>query len=212
MYLQGVESIFDITLDRWAAAAASATATCFIRTKSSSRSTTSSTPTRPCCCVDSTSTSSACNELLAVPLALPAYEQVLKASHTFNLLDARGAHLGHRAGALHPARAHAGACAWRRAYYASREALGFPMLRRARPHEPARRPRSDARRDFLVELGTEELPPKALRTLEQAFADAVVRATERTAAQIRRRDLVRDAAAARAAGAAPEPAASPISR
>jgi glycyl-tRNA synthetase beta chain len=29
------------------------------------------------------------------------------------------------------------------------------------------------RRDFLVELGTEELPPKALRALEQAFAEAV---------------------------------------
>ena len=30
------------------------------------------------------------------------------------------------------------------------------------------------RRDFLVELGTEELPPKALPTLERAFADGVV--------------------------------------
>jgi len=30
------------------------------------------------------------------------------------------------------------------------------------------------RRDFLVELGTEELPPKALHTLERAFADGVV--------------------------------------
>jgi glycyl-tRNA synthetase beta chain len=29
------------------------------------------------------------------------------------------------------------------------------------------------RRDFLVELGTEELPPKALRTLERAFADGL---------------------------------------
>ncbi len=28
-------------------------------------------------------------------------------------------------------------------------------------------------RDFLVELGTEELPPKALHTLEQAFADGI---------------------------------------
>jgi glycyl-tRNA synthetase beta chain len=27
--------------------------------------------------------------------------------------------------------------------------------------------------DFLVELGTEELPPKALRPLELAFAEAV---------------------------------------
>src|SRR6202000_1008637 len=33
----------------------------------------------------------ACKELLAAKLALPAYEQVLKASHTFNLLDARPA-------------------------------------------------------------------------------------------------------------------------
>ncbi|MGH8257032.1 MAG: glycine--tRNA ligase subunit alpha, partial [Steroidobacteraceae bacterium] len=33
----------------------------------------------------------ACNELLAAKLALPAYEQVLRASHTFNLLDARRA-------------------------------------------------------------------------------------------------------------------------
>src|SRR5258708_4225217 len=29
------------------------------------------------------------------------------------------------------------------------------------------------RRDFLVELGTEELPPKALRGLEQAFVSGV---------------------------------------
>ena len=50
-----------------------------------------------------------CKELLAAKLALPAYEQVLKASHTFNLLDARARDLGDRAAALHPARAHAGA-------------------------------------------------------------------------------------------------------
>ena len=29
------------------------------------------------------------------------------------------------------------------------------------------------RRDLLIELGTEELPPKALRALEQAFADGL---------------------------------------
>jgi glycyl-tRNA synthetase beta chain len=32
---------------------------------------------------------------------------------------------------------------------------------------------SSERRDFLVELGTEELPPKALHTLELAFADGI---------------------------------------
>ena len=31
-----------------------------------------------------------CQSLLAVPLALPAYDQCMKASHLFNLLDARG--------------------------------------------------------------------------------------------------------------------------
>ena len=29
------------------------------------------------------------------------------------------------------------------------------------------------KRDLLVEIGTEELPPKALRSLEQAFAAAI---------------------------------------
>ncbi|MHB8816671.1 MAG: glycine--tRNA ligase subunit beta [Steroidobacteraceae bacterium] len=33
-----------------------------------------------------------------------------------------------------------------------------------------RAPRNAEKRDFLVEIGTEELPPKALRALEQAFA------------------------------------------
>jgi glycyl-tRNA synthetase alpha chain len=33
----------------------------------------------------------ACEQLLDASLPLPAYEQVLKASHTFNLLDARHA-------------------------------------------------------------------------------------------------------------------------
>jgi glycyl-tRNA synthetase beta chain len=34
-------------------------------------------------------------------------------------------------------------------------------------------PRAAERRDFLVELGTEELPPKALHTLELAFAEGI---------------------------------------
>jgi tetrameric-type glycyl-tRNA synthetase alpha subunit len=70
----------------------------------------------------------ACNALLAVPLALPAYEQVLKASHTFNLLDARGAiSVTERARFILRVRTLARAVA--QAYYASREALGFPLLK-----------------------------------------------------------------------------------
>jgi glycyl-tRNA synthetase alpha chain len=72
----------------------------------------------------------ACNELLAAKLPLPAYEQVLRASHTFNLLDARRAiSVTERARFILRVRTLARAVA--QAYYASREALGFPMLRDA---------------------------------------------------------------------------------
>ena len=72
----------------------------------------------------------ACGALLAVNLPLPAYEQVLKASHAFNLLDARKAiSVTERQRYLLRVRALARAVA--AAYYASREALGFPMLRGA---------------------------------------------------------------------------------
>ena len=69
-----------------------------------------------------------CGELLEHRLALPAYEQVLKASHTFNLLDARRAiSVTERQRFILRVRALARAVA--AAYYASREALGFPMLK-----------------------------------------------------------------------------------
>ena len=72
----------------------------------------------------------ACNDLLAARLPLPAYEQVLKASHNFNLLDARRAiSVTERARFILRVRTLARAVA--QAYYASREALGFPMLRDA---------------------------------------------------------------------------------
>ncbi len=68
-----------------------------------------------------------CTALLAVPLALPAYEQVLKASHTFNLLDARRAiSVTERQRYILRVRTLARGVA--QAYYASREALGFPLL------------------------------------------------------------------------------------
>jgi glycyl-tRNA synthetase alpha chain len=70
----------------------------------------------------------ACQSLLAAKLALPAYEQVLKASHTFNLLDARRAiSVTERQRYILRVRALARAVA--QSYYASREALGFPMVR-----------------------------------------------------------------------------------
>ncbi len=64
---------------------------------------------------------------LESPLALPAYESVLKAAHTFNLLDARGA-ISVTERAAYIARIRNLSRAVAQAYYESRERLGFPML------------------------------------------------------------------------------------
>ncbi len=67
--------------------------------------------------------------LIEVKLALPAYEQVLKAAHSFNLLDARGAiSVTERAAYIGRIRNLARAVA--QSYYESRERLGFPMAPR----------------------------------------------------------------------------------
>jgi len=67
-----------------------------------------------------------CSELIAAGLTLPAYEQVLEASHSFNLLDARRAiSVTERQAYILRVRDMARAVA--EAYFASREALGFPM-------------------------------------------------------------------------------------
>jgi len=74
--------------------------------------------------------------LLGAGLALPGYEMVIKCSHTFNLLDARGTiSVTERAAYIGRVRALARQVA--QAYYASREALGFPMLRRPPAEVPA---------------------------------------------------------------------------
>jgi len=73
-----------------------------------------------------------CRALLAAKLALPAYEQVLKASHTFNLLDARRAiSVTERQRYLLRVRTLASAVA--KVYFETREALGFPLLESAPP-------------------------------------------------------------------------------
>ncbi|WP_341502618.1 glycine--tRNA ligase subunit alpha [Gallaecimonas sp. GXIMD4217] len=65
---------------------------------------------------------------LETPLPLPAYEQVMKASHAFNLLDARHAiSVTERQRYILRVRTLAKGCA--EAYYAAREALGFPMCK-----------------------------------------------------------------------------------
>jgi len=66
--------------------------------------------------------------LIELGLPLPAYEQVLKASHAFNLLDARHAiSVTERQRYILRVRTLARAVA--QAYYDARETLGFPMLK-----------------------------------------------------------------------------------
>ena len=65
--------------------------------------------------------------LLEARLPLPGYEMILKAAHTFNLLDARGAiSVTERAGYIGRIRALSRLVAT--AYVESREAAGYPML------------------------------------------------------------------------------------
>jgi len=66
-------------------------------------------------------------KLIEKSLPYPAYEQVMKASHFFNLLDARHAiSVTDRARFIRRVRAMSQKVA--QAYYDSREALGFPMM------------------------------------------------------------------------------------
>ena len=65
--------------------------------------------------------------IIKVALVLPAYEYCLKCSHTFNLLDARGAiSVTERTGYIARIRNLVRACA--EAYLGQREKIGFPLM------------------------------------------------------------------------------------
>lgn len=67
--------------------------------------------------------------LLEKGLVLPGYDQVLKCSHAFNLLDARGAiSVAERTAYIGRVRTLARLCAQR--YLAQREEMGFPLLKK----------------------------------------------------------------------------------
>ena len=67
-------------------------------------------------------------KLIKEGLPIPAYEMVMKASHSFNLLDARGAiSVTERQRYILRVRALANAVA--QSYFESREKLGFPLVK-----------------------------------------------------------------------------------
>jgi len=75
--------------------------------------------------------------LIEAELVLPAYEMVMRCSHTFNLLDARGA-ISVTERAAYIARVRNLARAVAQAYHESRARLGFPMLGRQAAKKKAR--------------------------------------------------------------------------
>jgi len=116
-------------------------------------------------------------EALKNGLVLPAYDYLLKCSHTFNILDTRGAVGVTERQALF-SRMREMAHRISQAYVDQRQQLGFPFLRAEGsiatgskaanlphiqyPSQPA---------DFLLEIGTEELPAADLQSaLEQLSA------------------------------------------
>lgn len=114
-------------------------------------------------------------KLIEKKFPIPAYDFVMKASHAFNLLDARGLiSVSERAAYISRIRALARAVAG--AYLESREAQGFPLLRKTEkqslPPPPEFRSFNPGKKaDFLFEIGSEELPsrfvPIGIRELEQ---------------------------------------------
>ncbi len=140
--------------------------------------------------------------LLQAGLILPAYDYVIKCSHAFNILDARGAiSVAERTGYIARVRKLARKVAL--AYVSRREELGYPLdgragkpsgagpggggpVRRGRETAPARDeaaktvPQGAGSSDLLVEIGVEELPARFMRPaldglksiVESGLADA----------------------------------------
>lgn len=121
-------------------------------------------------------------QLVANDLPIPAYDFVIKASHAFNMLDARGViSVTERAGYIARIRDLARLIA--ASYLTMREKEGFPLLEKF-PKEGIVKPKMvelpssfdpKKREDFLLEIGSEELPatfvPIGMQNLERALRD-----------------------------------------
>jgi len=99
-------------------------------------------------------------------LVIPAHDYVLRCSHTFNLLDARGA-IGVTERAHYFTRMRNLSRQVVRTHAELREQLGYPLLREQPPPLPQAPPLNEAElspraETFLLEIGTEELPARDL--------------------------------------------------
>ncbi len=114
---------------------------------------------------------------LEAGLLLPAYDYVLKTSHGFNVLDARGAiGVTERQAYFRRMRALSGQVA--QAYVADRLRQEYPWtaeatsVAKAAP-KPAKLIAPKQSSDFLLEIGTEELPPSDLESAQEQIHLAV---------------------------------------
>lgn len=123
-------------------------------------------------------------ELIDRKLPLPAYDFVMKASHSFNILDARGAiSVTERTGYITRIRNLARGVA--KAYISSREEQGFPLIKTPSKHIPQHDFSKEVAalktldevetEDYLLEIGSEELPatfvPIGLKNLEKSIRE-----------------------------------------
>lgn len=99
---------------------------------------------------------------LSKGLVLPAVDYVLKCSHTFNILDARGSiSVTERASYIARVRNMARRCA--QGYCKQREEMGYPLLNKVQetnlniPNISYAKPKAQ-KLNFLLEIGTEEIP------------------------------------------------------
>ncbi len=99
-------------------------------------------------------------------LVIPAHDYVLRCSHTFNLLDTRGA-IGVTERARYFARIRDLARQVAEGFVEQREASGHPLIRKtveAHAPKPGGDVGSQERADLLLEIGSEELPPDDVRS------------------------------------------------
>ncbi|TVU12952.1 hypothetical protein EJB05_46619 [Eragrostis curvula] len=105
--------------------------------------------------------------LLSLGLPIPAYDQVLKASHAFNILDSRG-FIGVTERARYFGRMRSLARQCSQLWVETREKLGHPLgtceeANVIYPHDSGKSSSKevlDQPRAFVLEIGTEELPPR----------------------------------------------------
>ncbi|KAG5043074.1 hypothetical protein JHK87_006989 [Glycine soja] len=125
--------------------------------------------------------------LLSSGLAIPAYDQLLKTSHAFNILDSRGfVGVTERARYFGRMRSLARQCA--QLWLKTREMLDFPLGFISEPDhfvlpkevlEAACEKVHDHSRAFVLEIGTEEMPPQDVVDASKQLKDLLLQLLER---------------------------------